>query len=68
MTLKELEKSLDPEIFCRIHKSTIISLEKVRKLKKWFKSEYIIQLNDENKSKLKVSRNYMSVLKQKLNF
>jgi DNA-binding LytR/AlgR family response regulator len=68
MTLKELEKSLDPALFCRVHKSTIVSLEKVRKLKKWFKSEYIIQLNDEKKSKIKVSRNFMSVLKQKLNF
>jgi DNA-binding LytR/AlgR family response regulator len=68
MTLKELEKSLDPALFCRIHKSTIVSLEKVRKLKKWFKSEYIIQLNDEKKSKIKVSRNFTCVLKQRLNF
>jgi DNA-binding LytR/AlgR family response regulator len=68
MTLKELDKSLDPALFCRVHKSTIVSLEKVRKLKKWFKSEYIIQLNDEKKSKIKVSRNFTSVLKQRLNF
>jgi DNA-binding LytR/AlgR family response regulator len=68
MTLKELEKSLDPDRFCRIHKSTIVSLDKVQKLKKWFKSEYILQLDDEKKSKLKVSRNYMPQLKEKLNF
>lgn len=68
MTLKDLEKSLDPARFCRIHKSTIVSLEKINRLKKWFKSEYIIQLNDENESKLKISRHFMPVLKQKLNF
>ncbi len=46
MTLKELEDSLDPEIFCRIHKSAIVSLDKIKKLKKWFHSELIVQLND----------------------
>jgi two-component system LytT family response regulator len=68
MTLKELEKSLDPERFCRVHKSTVVSLDKIRHLKKWFRSQYIIQMSDEKESKLKMSRNYMSLLKQKLNF
>jgi DNA-binding LytR/AlgR family response regulator len=67
MTLKDLEKSLDPDRFCRVHKSTIVSLDKVRKLKKWFKSEYLLQLDDEKMSRLKVSRSYMPLLKEKLN-
>lgn len=67
MTLKELDDYLDPDCFCRIHKSTIVSLTKISRLKKWFKGEYLIQFEDFKRSKLKVSRSYVSLLKEKLN-
>ena len=35
MTLKDLEKSLNPSKFCRIHKSYIVALDQILKLKKW---------------------------------
>jgi DNA-binding LytR/AlgR family response regulator len=67
-TLKELEQTLDPDVFMRIHKSTIVSLDKIKKIKKWFHSELIVQLSDSNKTKLKVSRGCQSSLKEKLRF
>jgi DNA-binding LytR/AlgR family response regulator len=67
-TLKELESSLDPERFFRIHKSTIISLDKIKKIKKWFHGNLLVQMNDLSKTKLKVSRSYLNAFKEKLNF
>jgi DNA-binding LytR/AlgR family response regulator len=65
-TLKELEQTIDPALFLRIHKSTIVSLDKIEKLKKWFHGEWMVQLTDTDKTKLKVSRGYQSVLKKRL--
>jgi two-component system, LytTR family, response regulator LytT len=67
-TLKELEQTLDPAVFVRIHKSTIVSLDKIRKIKKWFHSEVMVQLDDGNKTKLKVSRGYQHQLKEILKY
>jgi len=66
-TLKELEDILDPEIFCRIHKSYILSINKIKKLKKEFFSEYSAVLDD-NKTILKIGRNYLPKLKKNLKF
>jgi DNA-binding LytR/AlgR family response regulator len=67
MTLKELESRLDPEVFCRIHKSHIVSLDKVRKMQRWFHGDLVVQLEDTEKSELKVGRSYREELRNKLN-
>jgi DNA-binding LytR/AlgR family response regulator len=67
MTLKELESRLDPAVFCRIHKSYIVSLDKVRKIHRWFHGDLVVQLEDANKSKLKVGRSYRDELRRRLN-
>ncbi len=67
-TLGELEKSLDPHKFVRIHKSHIVALDKIKKLKKWFLSDYLVELSDSRGTKLKTGRAYLPELKQKLNF
>lgn len=66
-TLKELEDILDPEIFCRIHKSYIVSINKIIKLKKQFFSEYSAVLDD-NKTILKVGRNFLPKLRKNIKF
>lgn len=66
MTLKELESRLDPEIFFRIHKSYIISLDKVRKLQRWFHGDLAVQLEDAEQTELKVGRSYREKLRKKL--
>lgn len=68
MTLKELEESLDPDKFCRIHKSWIISLDKIEKMRKWFHGEYIVELKNLPDTSLKVSRSYKAALQEKLRF
>lgn len=66
MTLKELEQSLDPEVFCRVHKSCIVSLDKVRRLQRWFHGDLIVQLQDARKSQIKVGRAYRDELRRRL--
>jgi len=66
LTLKELEETLDPERFCRIHKSYIVAIEKIHKLHKIFLNEYQVILKDKKQTPIKVSRNYLPILKQQL--
>lgn len=43
-TMKETEKQLDPDKFIRIHRSTIVNIEKIKHAKRWFNGEYQITL------------------------
>jgi two-component system LytT family response regulator len=55
-TLNALEVELDPQIFTRIHRSTIVNLSRVKELHPLFNGEYILILTDG--TKLTLSRNY----------
>jgi DNA-binding LytR/AlgR family response regulator len=66
MTLRDLEKNLNPSKFCRIHKSYIVALDQILKIKKWFKGEVMVEMKDEQGSILKVSRNFKPLLLKRL--
>lgn len=55
-TLNSLEAELNPEIFLRIHRSTIVNLAKVKEIHPLFNGEYVVILHDG--TKLTLSRNY----------
>ena len=55
-TIGAVEAQLDPQRFARIHRSTIINLERIRELHPYFNREYIVILK--NGTKLKLSRTY----------
>jgi two-component system LytT family response regulator len=59
-TLSNLEEQLDPDQFVRIHRSTIVNVERVRELKSYFHGEYIVYLQDG--TQLKLSRSYREKL------
>jgi len=59
-TMKDIERKLNPDIFCRIHRSTIVNQSFVREIKSLPKGEAIVTLD--NKEMLKVSRNYRTAL------
>jgi two-component system LytT family response regulator len=65
-TLKQLEESLDPDLFLRINKSNIVSLDKIRCLKKDYMNRYRVILKDKNSTKLKISRHCLKPLREKL--
>ena len=45
-TMRNLEKSLDPEAFLRIHKSAFVNIASVTKVHPWFNGEYRLTLKD----------------------
>lgn len=59
-TLSNLEEQLDPNLFVRIHRSTIVNVERVKELKSYFHGEYIVFLHDG--TQLKLSRSYRDKL------
>ena len=67
-TLKELEDALNPKQFIRIHKSHIIAIDKIEKMKKTLRGKFKIQLKDKNKSNFEIGRTYYSKVKEKLKF
>lgn len=65
-TLKELEEKLDPDRFCRVHRSFIINLEKIEVIYKWFGGRLKLMLK--NRKEVVVSQNFMNDFKQKLHY
>jgi two-component system, LytTR family, response regulator len=54
--MSDLERELDPEMFCRIHRSTIVNLNRVRSLEVNASGEYEVVLD--SGTKLPLSRGY----------
>src|SRR6267142_295194 len=63
-TMQSLESRLDPERFLRIHRSTIVNLERIKELQPWFGGEYVVVLRDGRK--LTLSRTYRARVQQLL--
>ncbi|AWB57088.1 LytTR family DNA-binding domain-containing protein [Colwellia sp. Arc7-D] len=62
ITMKKLVSQLDPKIFSRIHKSTLVNVNCIKSIKPLRNSESILDLGDD--VQLKVSRNYSSSIQQ----
>jgi two-component system, LytTR family, response regulator len=45
-TLSGLEAKLDPRRFVRIHRSTIVNIDRIRQLQPAFHGDYVVQLHD----------------------
>ncbi|MFZ5518845.1 MAG: LytR/AlgR family response regulator transcription factor [Candidatus Zhuqueibacterota bacterium] len=65
-TLKELEDKLDPDLFCRVHRSFIINLEKIESIHKWFGGR--LKLMMRNGQEILVSQNYVNEFKQRIHY
>ena len=59
-TMNALERQLDPDRFLRIHRSTIVNVDRVRDLHRMFNGEYEVRLY--NGTTLTLSRGYRSQL------
>jgi two-component system LytT family response regulator len=60
-TLKKLLEDLDPEMFKRVHRSTIVNLNYIQKVIPHTKGEFFLKLGEYDQ--VKVSRNYREVIK-----
>jgi two-component system LytT family response regulator len=63
-SLSELEMELDPATFCRVHRSSIVNLERVRGLKLSADGEYDVLL--ESGERLRLSRRYRKEFQSRL--
>jgi two-component system LytT family response regulator len=61
-TMNAFEARLDPEKFLRIHRSTIVNIERIKEVQPWFKGEYVVTLRDG--TELSLSRTYRDKLRQ----
>jgi two-component system, LytTR family, response regulator len=55
-TMREMENLLDPRLFQRVHRSTIVNLSRVKSLRAHMNGEYFLRL--EGGQELKLSRTY----------
>ena len=63
-TMKHLETQFDPARFVRIHRSTIVNVERIKELQPYFRGEYVVILQDG--TSLKLSRGYKEHLEAAL--
>jgi two-component system LytT family response regulator len=63
-SISELEQDLDPAIFCRIHRSAIVNMDRIRGLTLNEDGEYEVLL--ENNARLRLSRSYRKQLQSRL--
>jgi len=61
MTMKQLEKELDPEILQRVHRSTIVNVGQVKSMRAHINGEYFLTLQSGHT--LKLSRSYKEKLR-----
>jgi two-component system, LytTR family, response regulator len=63
-TMSQLEARLDPSRFLRVHRSTIVNLDRIRELQPWFRGEYRVILRDG--TELTMTRSHREQLESRL--
>ncbi len=65
-TIDELERTLDPQTFVRIHRSTLVNITFVRDLTSLEGGRYLVTLTDPRKTQLHASRAGARLLRERL--
>jgi two-component system LytT family response regulator/two-component system response regulator LytT len=55
-TIEELQSNLDPDIFWRVHRSYLVNINRIKEVIPWFKSSYMLRMDDKKQSEIPVSR------------
>ena len=55
-TIDELQASLDPEMFWRVHRSWLVNINRIKEVIPWFKSSFQIRMDDKRQTEVPVSR------------
>lgn len=55
-TIEELAAALDADVFWRPHRSYLVNINHIKEVVPWFKSSYILKMNDKRQSEIPVSR------------
>jgi two-component system, LytTR family, response regulator len=65
-TMANMVAKLDPAVFVRIHRSTIVNVSRIKEMTPYFNGEYIVVLKDD--TELKLSRGYAEKAKAAFGF
>ncbi len=63
-TLDELEDALASDSFWRAHRSYLVNIHHIKEVVPWFKSTYMLKMNDKNKTEVPVSRQQTKRLRE----
>jgi len=55
-TIEELQSNLDPDTFWRVHRSYLVNINRIKEVIPWFKSSYMLRMDDKKQSEIPVSR------------
>lgn len=55
-TIEELQSSLDPNTFWRVHRSYLVNINRIREVIPWFKSSFMLKMDDKKGTEIPVSR------------
>lgn len=66
-TVEELQSTLDPHTFWRVHRSYLININRIKEVVPWFKSSYQLKMDDRKQTEIPVSRAQTKRLRQLLN-
>jgi two-component system LytT family response regulator/two-component system response regulator LytT len=54
--LEELLAQLDNKLFWRAHRSYLVNINRIREVVPWFKSSYMLRMDDKKQTEIPVSR------------
>ncbi len=63
-TLDEMEDALASDSFWRAHRSFLVNIHHIKEVVPWFKSTYMLKMNDKNKTEVPVSRQQTKRLRE----
>jgi two-component system, LytTR family, response regulator LytT len=63
-TLEELHATLDSDSFWRPHRSFLVNIHHIREVVPWFKSSFMLKMNDRKSSEIPVSRQQTKRLRE----
>lgn len=66
-TVEELQASLDPETFWRVHRSYLVNVNRIKEVVPWFKSSFQLKMDDRKQTEIPVSRGQTRKLREILN-
>ncbi|MGH9406467.1 MAG: LytR/AlgR family response regulator transcription factor [Terriglobia bacterium] len=66
-TVEELQASLDPQTFWRVHRSYLININRIKEVVPWFKSSFQLKMDDRKQTEIPVSRAQTRKLREILN-
>jgi len=55
-TIEELQSNLDPETFWRVHRSYLVNINRIKEVIPWFKSSYLLRMDNKKQTEIPVSR------------